>query len=85
VQAQKRDLSTRLDKLPQEPALADEVTTVQYDVARLQYLKLQEEEFRRARGVPYSPLSFVVAFVILAATMLLLDNVLANAPHWFHW
>jgi hypothetical protein len=85
VQAQKRDVSARLDRLAPEPALADDVPTVQYDVARLQYLKLQEEDFSRARAWPYSVAATLFAFVVTVGAALVLDNGFTWAVRTLRW
>jgi outer membrane murein-binding lipoprotein Lpp len=83
--AQRRDLSARLAALAPDPALADDVTTAQYDVARLQYLRLQEDDINRIAPTPERPAALVLAFVIIALVALLLDNGLAWALRTFTW
>lgn len=83
--AQKRDLTARLAALAPDPALADDVTTAQYDVARLQYLRLQEDEINRVRPIPERFSALLLAFVIIALVALLLDNGLAWALRTFSW
>ncbi len=85
VEAQQREVAVRLDRLAPEPALAEDVPTVQYDVARLQYLKLQEEDFKRTRASPYGVAAAFFALVVVAGAALVLDNGFIWAARTLGW
>ena len=85
IQTQKRDLSAKLDHLTDGSNTTEEVTAIQYDVARLQYLKLQEDEFGKASGTAFGPWEQIGALVIILITALLVDNGLAWAAKYFIW
>ena len=76
---QQQDLSAKLDRLAPEPELNADVTGVQYDVARLQYLRLHLEELRRARGTPFAAGEQFVALLVVLLIAMLADSGLALA------
>ncbi len=76
VLSQKHDLSVRLEQLGPEPAAADDVPTMQYDVARLQYLRLQEDDIRREHVTAYPVRDNLIALVIALATGVIAENAL---------
>ncbi|MBA3826266.1 MAG: hypothetical protein H0X24_20495 [Ktedonobacterales bacterium] len=79
AQAQQQDLSAKLERLAPEPDLGADVTGVQYDVARLQYLRLHTEELRRERATPFAAGEGIAAFIILVVVAVLADSGLALA------
>ena len=85
IQTQKRELSAKLDRLTDGSNMTEEVTTVQYDVARLQYLKLQEDEFGKASSTAFGVWEQIGALMIVLITALLVDNGLAWATQYFIW
>jgi hypothetical protein len=62
-----RDVTSKLSRLGDTPVLEEDVTTMQYSVARLQYFHLQEEDARREPGTPYAPIAVVVALLTALA------------------
>jgi hypothetical protein len=76
VLTQKHELSVRLEQLGPEPTVADDVPTMQYDVARLQYLRLQEDDIRREHVTAYSVRENLIALVIALATGVIAENAL---------
>ncbi len=79
--AQSQDLSAKLEHLAPTPELDADVTSVQYDVARLQYLQLHTAELRRERGTPFTVVEGIVAVIIVLAVAVLADSGLALALH----
>ena len=76
IATQKRELGTKLNHLGPEPMVVDDVSTMQYDVARLQYLRLQEDDVRRESAAPYGAPEEFAALVIALLTGILAENAL---------
>lgn len=74
---QKQEVANRLALLDPDPALAQDVPAVQYDVARLQFLKFQEDDIRRTKTGGARAGTQIVALLIVLATGLLAENVLS--------
>lgn len=76
LEAQKREIAARLDRMEASAALLSDVPAVQYDVARLQFLQLQADDAARQSGMPISLRARLLALVLLIVVALLLDNAL---------
>jgi hypothetical protein len=85
LQGQMRDLTTKLDQLGAAPTMPEEASAVQYDVARLQYLRLQAQEVTQTRRAPFGAAEQFGAFLLVLITALLVDNGLAWAARSFIW
>lgn len=85
VQAQKNELAAKLDQLGAEPNLAEEVTAVQYDVARLQFLRLQEEDLSKIPGTAFGRWEQIAALLLVLLTAILADSGLAWVARLFVW
>jgi hypothetical protein len=79
---QQADLAARLERFAPEPANDQDIAAIQYDVARLQYLTLQEQSVRRERRWPFGLRDQFFALVIVLIASLLLENGLLYVPQW---
>jgi hypothetical protein len=55
---------------------------VQYDVARLQYLRLHIDELRHERARPFTHIEGLVALLVVLVTAVLADTGLATLLHY---
>ncbi len=77
---QKHNVTQRLERLATTPNAAGDIPAVQYDVARLQFLQLQERDILKARGGPFRPSVVFVALIIVLAVACGLDIALTLSP-----
>ncbi len=77
---QKHTVTQRLERLATTPNAAGDIPAVQYDVARLQFLQLQERDILKTRGGPFRPSVVFAALVIVLAVAFGLDIALTLLP-----
>ncbi len=75
----KHELTAKLNRLAPEPeAATDDVTTMQYSVARLQYLRLQEDDARHESMGAFAPVATLFAALIVLIIAALAGDAIAR-------
>ncbi len=77
---QKHTVTQRLERIAATPSAAGDISVVQYDVARLQFLQLQERDILQSRAGPFRPSVVFAALIIVLAVALGLDIALTLLP-----